>query len=193
MSDYCTVQDVMAYTMDDQMDVSLLNLLIPSISRAIDAFCHRSFSVVTEARSYDLVNPAKIGLRDDLIALTSVTTNAGQTFDDTDFVLGPLSGPPYAWIEPNYDVTLNWANTPKRALTITGSWGYQASAPANIKAACAIWTAILYAASTTTGFAAVSGGDVEMKIKDLNEKPPAEVLPFLLPHVKVRIASVSMK
>lgn len=190
---YCSVQDVIGHTQDEEMLVASLNILIPAISRAIDGYCHRSFATSNEGRIYDYPKGDKIWLRDDLISLTTIETNAGQSFDDTYFFLCPISGPPYAWIELGPSTTLSWATTPKRALTITGNWGYAASVPDNIKLATVIWSAALYAQATTAGLIKVDGGDISMTLRELTKDPPAEVLPLLVPHIRPRIAAIGAR
>lgn len=190
---YCSTTDVIDHTQDEEMLISSLDILIPAVSRAIDGFCHRSFGTDTEGKVYDFPSKDKIWLRDDLISLTTIETNAGQSFDDTYFHLCPISGPPYAWIEMGASTTLNWATTPKRALTITGIWGYAASLPDDIKLACVVWVAAIYAQSTTAGLIKIDGGDISMTLRELTKDPPAEVLPFLVPHIKPRIAAIGVR
>ena len=96
---YCTVKEVREFNQDPDMDAGVLRLLVDPIAQAIDKYCRRTFDTATASRSYDMHDTKSIRLRDDLISLTSVTTNAGQTFTSAELTLRPKAGPPFARIE----------------------------------------------------------------------------------------------
>lgn len=188
---YCTQGEVLTYNQDPDMDAEMINLLIPAISAGIDRHCRRIFATVTEGRVYHLEDNTQIKLRDDLVSLTSVATNASQTLAASDFYLEPLSGPPYRRIICKPNIYLQYTNTTRAALTVTGIWGYKASVPDEIKMACLIWVSVLYAQSTVHGIAEVSGGDINARLRAMTDKPPVEAIPFLSPFVRIDIRGLS--
>ena len=160
---------------------SLLVLLIPSVSRAIDRYCRRTFYTVAEARDYDYTTSPAIRLRDDLVSLTGITCNDDAEVDVSNLVLEPRIGPPYsriAW-KQGVGVGFTWTGTQTSALSIEGVWGYKASLPPDIALACMAWVSDIYAMSDSRGLESMSGGGVRASLRKLDEGPPPDVKGWL--------------
>lgn len=185
MTDYCTVAEVKEYAQDQEMNDGLIIRLIPSISRMIDRFCRRSFAATAATEVYDWPETGVIRLRKDLISVTAVTTNAGQTFTANQVRLRPQGGPPYFTLQLKSELgyTFSYGTTPYDAVEIAGSWGYRATVPDEIRLAAKIWVTETYVRSDARGLDKVGGGAIEASLTKLTDKPPADV-EFLLKHFR---------
>lgn len=178
---YTTVDAVRIFNQDDEMSDALLLALIPSISRAIDRYCRRTFFTVDEAREYDWTNDPAIRLRDDLVSLTSITCNDDEEIDITQLVLEPRIGPPYsriAW-KQGVGASFTWTGTKTGALSIEGVWGFKADLPDDIELACKAWVSDVYAQSDSRGLESMSGGGLRASLSKIVEGPPADVKGWL--------------
>lgn len=102
-------------------------------SRAVDDLCQRTFAPVLATRYKDWPNPARSRAwrlhldRDEVIAVTSLTT-AGVEIPDTDYNLEPVNtGPPYTRVETRLDrpSAFRAGQTHQRSVAVTGLFGYQ--------------------------------------------------------------------
>lgn len=188
---YCTVEEVKAFNQDTEMVDAILDLLIPAVSEAINTHCRRSFHPVAAARLYDGLYAREIRLREPLLTLEQVTTNAGQTFTANDFILEPYSGPPYHNLKLKQSAGfLNWSGTAKQAITVSAEWGGYAEVPASVKLAAIMWVSDLYATADVRGLTSVGGGGVKAAIKALGAGPPEDVKPLLAGHISIRIEAL---
>lgn len=108
---------------------------IDAASRAVDALCHRRFIPITATRSYrwPQFHPGPSGTRlyldDDLLSVSGLTKDddTATAIASTDYFLEPAGdGPPYSRIDLDLasSAYFSSANTPQRAIRVTGSWGY---------------------------------------------------------------------
>lgn len=187
---YCTSASVKQALSDQDMSDTVLALLIPAVCSGIDKYCHRTFEPVTETRAYDLEDTRIVRLRDDLVSITSVTTNAEQTFTAADFLLEPRSGPPYRWLKLKVGKTFYYSGTTEEAISITGAWGYKATVPTEVTLAAKLWAGILYNQMDVLGFESVNGGELSAKLVPLTDAPPAQILALISPlrHISIRSA-----
>ena len=130
-------------------DAALLDydLAIEEAIREMELRCgNRRFVPVTATRRFNPPVNRVLDLEDDLLSVTSFTwqpegSPAETLVEGEDYVLGPYNaagrGQPYQYAEINrrYLSPLGFAN--RRALRITGSWGYGTDVPAPI------WNGIL--------------------------------------------------
>lgn len=177
--DYCTPNDVRSYLQDDQLSIAILRLIIPGVCRAVDTYCHRTFSPTTGSKLYDYKHPTRLILRETMVSLTGITTNAGQVITPIMTILDPIDGPPYNEISLIDGLTFAWSVTPRRAITVTGTWGYQATIPPAIRLGTTMWAADVYARSDVRALTGIRGGSTTIQVAELNEKPPADVQPYL--------------
>lgn len=183
---YTTLEAVRSFNQDDEMDEELVLALIRGVSRAIDSYCRRVFYTTEDTRIYDWTDPYAIRLRDDLLSLTSVATNANQTLAAENFILDPRIGPPYARItlKQGLGVAFNWSVTRDAALSITGVWGYKSTLPDEIELACKAWVSDVFVQAGSRAIDSMSGGGVRASMRKLEEGPPPDVKGWLDHHRK---------
>lgn len=143
---YCSLSDLKAYLdiSDANSDAQLLRA-IAAASDWIDSYTGRSF-VHTAADTEMLFYPEDDGSVSlpDLVTATSVKTDShgdrtfATEFQDTEYELLPLDGPPYQTMRP-------WPTSSKsfgqgRLVQVIGTWGIQdgAGPPADVLQACLI-------------------------------------------------------
>ncbi len=185
------------YDDDDTIDDALISSLIPGVSRAIDDHCHRWFWPKTATMVYDFQEPDYMMLRDDLESVSSIVHALNETLNSQYYLLYPNNGPPYRWIEinTNYGYNFRWVNTPQKAISITGVWGYlQAGAtPSRITMACNSWINYLITVARNAGVKSKKTGDHEVTyaaaLDYLRNGPPSEVAGYLAHFIKRTIGS----
>lgn len=186
---YCQPEDVRLIMDDEEPSDDILMEIIPAVCEGIDGWCHRSFSPQTKTRLYDYKDAREVKLREGLVSITSVTTNAGQTFGAADFILLPNDDPPYYWIRLKSGKTFTYTGTPEQAISINGSWGYKADVPADIALGAKMWTGIVYNNLAQLGFESVKTGTLSAALKKLTAEPPDEIKALINRHLHVRIGS----
>ena len=193
-AEYTDLAQVRTFNQDEDMLEDLVMFLIPAVSRAIDRLCRRVFFTTQAMRIYDWQDNHTVRLRDDLVALTTILTNTGQTFTANDFVLTPYEGPPYARLVAREGLgsSLVYQATRTAALQVNGLWGYQMTLPPEVGLACTAWVSDIYAQSDTRGLESMSGGGVRAAMRKLEEGPPPDVKGWLTPFFKpTRLAVLS--
>lgn len=104
---------------------------IASATGTVQGFLHRQFRPTLATRTFRWPapgqnNPTVLRLdADELISATTITA-AGVAIPSTDYFLEPRSGPPYTRVEidTSSSSSFDYADTPQRAISITGLWGY---------------------------------------------------------------------
>lgn len=188
---YCTADEVKTLNQDPDMDDAVLDLLIAPVCEGIDTYCRQSFEAVEASRLYDYAKARELRLREPLLELDEVTTNAGQTFDANDFILEPYSGPPFYKLKLKANQLFNWSGSAEQAITVTGTWGWSATVPAGVKTAAILWVSDLYATADTRGLTSIGGGGIKAALKQLKDGPSDDVKPFLAGHISIRIEALS--
>ena len=142
---------------DDDLLVEFIELFAPSY---IDQECHRNFEAVAATRRFNagtptawgdgllsnlsIDNPRELILDEDLVTVTTLQDqNGARTFAASDYVLRPTN------MTPKHAIILindswQWANTPLEAIRVTGTWGWSATAPQDIRMATRRLAAFLY-------------------------------------------------
>jgi hypothetical protein len=108
-------------------DDDLLFECLTRATRLIDAHCRRRFSPRVETRSYDHVERLHLWLDDDLLELTALATDGGDTLIDTAAaLLWPYGITPHSRIDldRSADVEFTWSDTSQQANRVGGVWGY---------------------------------------------------------------------
>jgi hypothetical protein len=107
-------------------DVTRLNMRVDSAVRAgareIEGFLHRRFYPTKGVKYFDIPDTASLWLHDsELAAAPTSVVSGGTTLATTDYILQPMSGPPYRWIDINYGGSQSWVagDTYQRAIAIT--------------------------------------------------------------------------
>ena len=191
MSNYCTASEVRDLADDQEMSATVLGLIIPAVSRAFDRHCRRRVYAMTAAQlhDYDIDRPGTLRLIDELLSLTSVATSAGDSFTASDFLVEPVTAP-YARLILKPNRVLSYEDTPKQAITVTGSWGYSSTTPDEVAMVAKLWTLMLYRKMDLIGVDTARIAGVSLQIPTLTDKLPEELIGWLKPLVEHRIGAV---
>ena len=157
---------------DDTSQDDLLNFLLEVASRAIDDWTHRVFYQTTAGtRYFDGYDPVSLEI-DDLITLTSLTTDSEQdgTFDGEtwvqgvteDFYLWPQNQTPKTRVKATPDGDYRFANL-ANYVKIVGDWGY-AEAPSRIVNACLLLAAQEYEGQGGENYQSEGLGDYRYRV-----------------------------
>lgn len=200
VSDYCTPEFVTAYrrsTDTNELSIELIARLIPIVSRAIDTYCRRHFYARTDTEVYDYQSPRRLMLRGDLLSVTQITNGDDSVLPADSYLLYPLNGPPYRWIDLDTSVGMLFyvSGTRQRAISVTGSWGFleDDGTPQPIQLACAAWCNYLSTVGKNAGIQSTTIGDYTESFGSLIESmragPPGEVASMLAYYRKRTIGS----
>jgi uncharacterized phiE125 gp8 family phage protein len=147
---YCDVFELKAYlNLQEDSDDALLTTLIGSAAALIERQTGRTFEAASGARTYSATADCRgrmLYLDADLHSVTSIVNGDGATLAATDYVTEPRSERPIYAIKLLQSSGIAWTYTtdPEDAITVTGAWGYSASAPDDIRHACLRLAAFLY-------------------------------------------------
>ena len=135
----------------DTMDNTSLDAVIVSVSRWIDNYCGRKFYANTTENRYYTPNSYNILYIDDLLSVSTLGTDSDgdRTYEDTwattDYDLMPynaaLNSKPYTWIETTPQGSYAFPAGVRKAVKITGVFGYctyATAAPYEVREACYI-------------------------------------------------------
>ena len=129
--------------------------LIARAAAFIDDQTGRQFEAASETRYYDPTDPEVVNgrflyLDKDLVSVTTLTNGDSDVLTvTTEYILQPYNdGPPYHTVQLIESGGIYWTydTDPEIAITLLGSWGYQAAAPTSIAEACALQAAWYYRA-----------------------------------------------
>lgn len=187
-----TVKTALGIPVDERDDDFYLEATIESVSRMIDDHTGRRFYASTETRYYAPLSSDEIFV-DDLLTVTTLKTddNADGTFETTwatsDYHLLPFNavtnGRPYTRIETSGYGNYSFPVGTKKAVQITGSFGYctTANLPKPVAEVCKLQSIRLFKRKDAP-FGVIAGGDMQqsMSIPDLD--PDVKML--LSPYVR---------
>lgn len=131
------------------------NLLDDFISRAegiIDAYTGRRFEAETDTRYFQESDTDGNELPlygNDLLTITKLTNGNGVEIAAADYRLFPRNDSPKWLIKLDSDQAWNFS-TDESEITVAGTWGYSATAPADIEHACIRLAAFLYRQKDTS-------------------------------------------
>ena len=132
-------------------DDSLLSDLLDRVSKRIETYTGRVFTAAAgtnyyESSAYDSEDKL-LWLGDDLVTVTTLTNGdaSTSTISSSKYWLMPRNeGPPYFGIQLKSDIATSWEWGTDKWVSVAGTWGYAASAPADIVDACIEWAAYAY-------------------------------------------------
>lgn len=136
-------------------DDGYIERLIARAGAFIDDQTGRQFVAVTETRYYDptdedFFDGAFLYLDKDLVSITTLTNGDGDVLTAaTEYIKLPVNdAPPYSTIKLIETGGISWTydDDPEIAVSILGSWGYQATVPKAIEEAGALQAAWYYRA-----------------------------------------------
>lgn len=121
----------------------------------IETFTHRTFIASEQTRYYtplnvsifgDLIDDYTLDLADDFISISNITNGDGTNIPVNQVQLLNANLLPYWAIRIKQSSNYFWSytNSPEGSVAITGMFGYSASVPADIEAACLRLATYLY-------------------------------------------------
>ncbi len=138
---------------DGDSEDTLLDTLITNAEKHIGTQTDRQFTAASATRYYDPTDPEVVNgpylyLDEDLVSVTTLTNgDSDELTVTTEYILQPVNtGPPYHEIQLITSGGIMWTydTDPEIAISLLGSWGYQATVPADIKYACQLLAAYYY-------------------------------------------------
>lgn len=171
--------DVLNISASDTTSDTLIETIIEAASRTIDSDCGRYFykSATDETRYYSAECGDKLFLSDDLVSVSSLTTDgyndrsyAEVWSASADYDLVPfnsaLDGRPYTSIEMQDDGQFTFPPY-RKGVKIVGVFGWPA-VPSKIKQACILLSTRLFKRlSTPLGVASMAAmGEIQIQIKE---------------------------
>ena len=142
---YTTLEDYKIYAKvasEDSGDEELLESIIEAASRFIDTQSGRTFYARTETRNYSVPTGRTLKVDDDLLTISEdgLTNGDGNTIADTEYHLIPKNVSPKYAIKLKSTSAIRWLSDNsggfEYVISVAGTWGWIASAPANINIAC---------------------------------------------------------
>ena len=140
---YSTLAEFKLYgsiTSTNTNDDSVIEDLIESASRFIDAQTGRTFYARTETKYYDVPYGRELRLDDDLLTVTTLTNGDGTVITAADYNLIPKNSAPYYAIKLLDTSLLRWQSSStggaELIISIVGTWGWVATRPDDINLAC---------------------------------------------------------
>jgi hypothetical protein len=140
---YATLAEYKAYASIDSTDATddgVIEDLIESASRYIDAQTGRTFYARTETRYFSVPGSRELRFDDDLLTITTLTNGNGTTIASTEYYFLPRN------VSPKYALKLKEGSSTawypdsdsnyEYVISIAGTWGYTATRPDDISAAC---------------------------------------------------------
>lgn len=194
MPRYTSVQQVKLYrgiAASETDDDGLIADLIDRAEHQIDTYCGRTFRAPTTAAThyYDAVRDTsddrKTLYLDSDLAQVNTIVNAGVTLATTHYTPVPRNATPYYAIRLTSLAAGGWTynTTQEDAITVTGRWGYQTTAPADIRHAAVRLTAYMYAQKDAQVFDVTMFEGGAMTIP---QGLPADVKVLLEPYRRLR-------
>ena len=144
---------------DSGVEDGLLIGLIAKAEAHIGTQTDRQFTAAAATRYYDPTDPEVVDgpylyLDEDLVSVTTLTNGDSNVLTvTTEYILQPVNtGPPYHEVKliTSGGVMWTFANDPEIAISLLGSWGYQATVPADIKYACQLLAIYYYRSRQST-------------------------------------------
>lgn len=133
-------------------DDNLLNDLITRAEGLIDAYTGRSFTATTATKyfSYDDTDGRYLMLYGhDLLTVTKLTNADGVEIAAADYKLLPRNETPKWLIKLDESQSWNFQDDDSE-ISVDGTWGYAATAPADIQHACVRLVAFVYRQKDTS-------------------------------------------
>jgi hypothetical protein len=198
MTDYTTTAALKSYLrITSTADDALIASLITRASIMIDNHCGRWFSAKTMTRSYDAVGYHITGrlllLDADLLTVTTIINGDGMNISPMAVLLRPINWPPYFGISLTQSSGLHWTylDDPEGAISISGTWGYDAVTPEPVVQAAIRLASWLYR-QRDTGAEPVA--EPQPDARGVIRPPahlPVDITQMLMPYIRTRIKAVA--
>ncbi len=144
---------------DSGVEDVLLKALIANAEKHIETQTDRQFTAAAATRYYDPTDPEVVNgpylyLDEDLVSVTTLINGDADTLTAaTEYILQPVNtGPPYHEVKLITSGGIMWTfdDDPEIAISLLGSWGYQATVPVDIKYACQLLSIYYYRSRQAT-------------------------------------------
>lgn len=174
---YATIAEVKEYlgisTSDDD---ALLGRLISAAQAAIEAYTSRRFEIVNASLTYPIEywRGDVVFVGDDLRSITSVTTDAGDSWTQAHFTFTPPARVLY------FKTDAQKPSADARFFTVTGSWGFTLQPPENVKQACIRLAGHMYRMKDAQAYDVI--GMTETGVMRVQGKMPVDVVELLKPY-----------
>jgi hypothetical protein len=150
---YASLQQLKDYLgITTEGDDDLLQELIDRAAGIIDAYTGRRFEAETDTRYFQEtdVDGNELPLYgNDLLTITKLTNGDGVEITSADYRLFPRNSNPKWLIK--LDESKSWSfSTGDSEISVAGTWGWSATAPADIQHACVRLSAFLYRQKDTS-------------------------------------------
>ena len=150
---YTTLADCKAYMgITETNDDTLITALITRAQKIIDEYTGRIFEAETTTKyfNHDDVEGRNLYLFGyDLLTVTTLTNGDGTTIASANYRLEPRNETPKWIIRLDEDTTWEFDDSDDE-ISVAGTWGYSATAPANIAHACIRLVTFLYRQKDTS-------------------------------------------
>jgi hypothetical protein len=152
---YATLPELRSYlniAAADTGDDTLLSTVLANAQRAIDGYCGWAFEATTATRYYDSEadvddrDRAVLVLGEPLLTVTTLTNGDADVLLPAEYFLEPANTVPKWYIRLRSSTGLYWTYTTdhEQAITVVGTWGYTATAPADVTQAALRWAGYMY-------------------------------------------------
>ena len=134
------------------VDDNLLGDLITRAEGLIDAYTGRTFTAVTATKYFgkNCTDGRELNLYGyDLLTVTKLTNGDGVEITSANYRLFPRNDNPKWIIKLDEDYSWEFDDSDSE-ISVAGTWGYSATAPADIQHACIRLTAFLYRQKDTS-------------------------------------------
>jgi len=145
---YCSLDDVKLYLGIAAADLSedtLITSLLESAQSDIDNLCGRSFEASTATRHYGpaAIEGSSLLLGADLLTVTTLTNGDGVVLGGSTYRLWPRDVLPAQRIRLMSSYLWTFADVDSE-ISVAGTWGYSATAPASVQQATREYVHYLY-------------------------------------------------
>lgn len=152
---YASLTDLKAYlgiSVSEESDDALLTDLLSRAEKIIDGRTGRKFEAATETRYFssdDTDGPYLNLWNADLLTVTKLTNGDGNEITSANYKLLPRNSSPKWLIQLHEDQAWNFDDSDSE-ITVAGTWGYSATAPADIEHATIRLAAFMYRQKDTS-------------------------------------------
>ena len=195
---YATLAQVKDYLdITSDTDDVLLAYLITRAQTAVESYCQRVFEAATETRYFEWQHLDERGfilwVDRDLLTITTLTNgdSSGTAIPATEYWLcdgngGRNLGPPYHGIRLKVDSTYSWEFDTDYWVSVAGTWGYSATAPADVAHATIRMVSYYYAQKDSHVFDVTAVP--EAGVITVPQGIPRDVVRLLGPYRKIGLA-----
>ena len=157
-------------------DDSVIEKCIEAASRKIDELVQSSFYARSETRFYNRPSSRELMLDADLLSITTLTNGDGTEISSSEYFFEPRNGRYYFKIVLKQSSSVAWEDdsdgNSERVISVAGTWGRAASAPADIVEACKLLAHAAYqkrSGQSVEGIAHVTAAGVVISPKEIPE------------------------